>query len=436
MVENINKFHIKIGRLCKEKDWINVANEFLNFSAAGLKQDQDRRRKRASDLLQTIDDKGYYSHERLSKVLSLIYRSLEILLESNIKLRDRKHDRAGVEISCGLDLSSEMIQFINLFASEEILERKINATVADQIVDAMKSGKTSLDHTELEIPPILRSLWNIVLQTRIERSIPLTMGNHYERHTEERRKDSSNAEVGSTISTVTSTSGFVSEQIFKGAILAQRGVKNFIVPNVNKHIEAVGDFVKKNTDPVQEGIHRDDGSSIEKLSGNCVQKNPIHDDKLNKAVSLSSTSVEVTDILRRGVRTAAFNIRDFGTRKVNDMSSQWKENELGKQIVPDEEVRLIAAAAGKVGISTLGAAAILVETLFDASSSIAKTSVRVASDVTTHAHGEEAGKVVENAGIVAGNIIRVATHVAALEPIAMSKWVARNTGKVSMEDQR
>jgi len=232
-----------------------------------------------------------------------------------------------------------------------------------------------------------------------------------------------------TVEKISSGADIASEHIYKAAVFFQNGMKNYIVPNVNKGVEVAGEFVKQNTSPAES-----ENDARGEDSDDCHEKKKSDDSNLDEIIAFTDASVGATDKLRVGAKSAMFGLRDFSTRKINDASEVWKEKQIGKQIIPDDDAREVAIAAGKVGIATLAASAMFVETMFEATSEVAKKSVCVASDVTTHTHGQEAGKVVKNTGVAAGNILRTMTHVGAFEAGVMTKVVARNAAKVNMID--
>ena len=151
-------------------------------------------------------------------------------------------------------------------------------------------------------------------------------------------------------------------------------------------------------------------------------------------LDLTDASVKTTYSIRRGTRSVVYGVRDFSTRKVQSATDAWKEKQLGKQIIPNDDVRETVLATGKVGMATLGAAALLTKSIFEITKTIAQTQVKVASEVATHKYGEDAGKLVTITGVASGNVLRTITHVGMMEAQVLTKAITRNTAKVEMEE--
>jgi hypothetical protein len=90
-------------------------------------------------------------------------------------------------------------------------------------------------------------------------------------------------------------------------------------------------------------------------------------------LDLTDASVKTTYSIRRGTRSVVYGVRDFSTRKVQSATDAWKEKQLGKPIIPNDDVRETALATGKVGMATLGAAALLTKSIFEITKTIAQT---------------------------------------------------------------
>lgn len=222
----------------------------------------------------------------------------------------------------------------------------------------------------------------------------------------------------------------ISGHILTAAELAQIGLEKYVAPTVSKGITAVGKLIINNTESFNrlEGENENEDST----SGSTVDK----DVDVKDLVNLTDASVQTTDSIRRGAETAAFGVRDFSTRKIHDASEAWKEMELGRHIIPDDDVRETVVATGKVGMATLGAAALLTESIFNTTKAIAQTSVDVASQVANHKYGEDAGKLVKNTGVTSGNVLRTITHVGMLEAQVLTKVIVKNTAKIEMQEAK
>lgn len=210
----------------------------------------------------------------------------------------------------------------------------------------------------------------------------------------------------------------ISNQIITAAQFAKVGMAKYVVPTVTKGIEAVGDIVINHTEPLAKSNPQKPNDKIHN-----------NEKDLKYFVRISDQSVKTSDSIRRGARSVAFGVRDFSTRQVQSATTIWKEKELGKQMILDEDVLETIMATGKVGAATLGAAALLTETMFETTKAIAQTSVKVASDVANHKYGEDAGKLVQNTGDATGNVLRTITHVKMLKYQVLAQVIAKNTAK-------
>ena len=142
------------------------------------------------------------------------------------------------------------------------------------------------------------------------------------------------------------------------------------------------------------------------------------------ALTFSDAAKRASESAREGTRRAVCGIRDASTRGVQMVASKFEDGKLAEN-VPPQSLEVIKAA-GKVGIATLGAAAIIGEALIETSRTVAQNTAVVAADVIEHKYGTSAGKVVSDAGETAGNLLRTVGNVAMFEGTMVAKMAAKN----------
>ena len=106
-----------------------------------------------------------------------------------------------------------------------------------------------------------------------------------------------------------------------------------------------------------------------------------------------------------------------------------QDGQVTENILPDEDGRTIAAAAGQVGMASLGAIAIVGEAVLQSTRQVAKQTAVVMANVVQHRYGSSAGQAVRDAADTTGNIICTMANVAVFQGRALTKMVAKTTGK-------
>lgn len=185
------------------------------------------------------------------------------------------------------------------------------------------------------------------------------------------------------------------------------------VPVVTEGIDATGRLIKENLVP---------------------EEKPLVN-RPTEVVTLTYTGAtkRATGRVRESAQFVAFGIRDASTRGISKVAKKFEDENLGEELVQDKDMRDVMVAAGKVGLATLGAAAIVGEALFDTTKAVAQKTASVTADVVRHKYGDAAGRVVEDTTDSAGNILRTITHVGTLEVGVLKNVVAKNVGKVHSE---
>lgn len=431
----------------QQKDWLGITNEFMNLFGH-LKEHDEQHRENTTEVACTLLEAMHSTTLRLndcssdkrtekiklSALLLLAYKSLSEFARKKRKV-DEAHDNRSTSLPPSFKAAAnslvnemipstlclEIIQFMNLFVVDELTRKENRIEYAIQVMQALEFNELLTDG---DSQPAER-YWNNLIRSK--RSKP---------DSAEKQMKKSQTVDRETVETIVHAGDVLSDKLNCAANTFRESVKDLVVPNVNKGIEAAGEYVKNNTEPLKQSSS--DNKNLLKNKENVEECGERDDDPMIERIgslddmrAFSSASVDTTDAIRRGVRSAVFGVRDYSTRKLNDASELWKEKDVGRKIIPDDDVRSMATAAGKVGVAALSASAIFAETLFEATGEVAKTSVQVVSEVTTHKHGEEVGEVVKNTGVAAGNVLRTITHVGMIEASVLSKVVARNTAKVN-----
>mmetsp|Transcript_16147 Transcript_16147/g.24200 ORF Transcript_16147/g.24200 Transcript_16147/m.24200 type:complete len:464 (-) Transcript_16147:79-1470(-) len=433
--------------MCQQKDWLGITNEFMHLFEHLERHDKHREKTAeiACTLLKAMNSTTSRLNDcccinerkvriNLSGLLLLAYKSVSEFAKKKRKVDQAQDSRSTilkpsfnananrlVNEMLPSTLCLEIIQFMNLFVVDELIHEESRIEYAIKVLQALKFNEllSNGDSQPAEI------YWNNVIISK--RSKPSNAENQMNKSQTVDRE---------TLETIIHAGDVLSEKFNCVANCFREGMKEHVVPNMNKGIEAAGEYVKNNTEPLKQSSS--DKRNALKNKENVKEFDEGDNDRvierkgsLDDMRAFSSASVDTTDAIRRGVRSAVFGVRDYSTRKLNDASELWKEKDVGRKIIPDDDVRSMATAAGKVGVAALSASAIFAETLFEATGEVAKTSVQVVSEVTTHKHGEEVGEVVKNTGVAAGNVLRTITHVGMIEASVLSKVVARNTAKVN-----
>jgi len=148
----------------------------------------------------------------------------------------------------------------------------------------------------------------------------------------------------------------------------------------------------------------------------------------NGARSVSKRMMKKTEDITLGIRGAA-------AEAIVMISEKAEEADFAGKLCPHREGRECLEATGKVAITGLGAAALVLDALYDTSRKVAKKGCEVTADVARHRYGESAGKLVENTGHVLGNAIRTLYLVNQMSGDNFTRAVARDSGKVKLNRQ-
>jgi hypothetical protein len=110
-------------------------------------------------------------------------------------------------------------------------------------------------------------------------------------------------------------------------------------------------------------------------------------------------------------------------------AKRFDHEKLGQKLIPDQDHRDVLAAAGKVGIASLGASMVVGEAIYDTTKAIAQKTASVTADVVRHKYGDAAGQIIQDTSDTTGNILDAVARVTLLEARVFSKSIMKSTGK-------
>lgn len=439
----------------ERKEWRSTADEFISFI---LQKDVnvnvanvDKCRRRALELLQVIKDEAVASDHIILLVIDALRcyvttqfddqggdnnrnnhkddddcdsdndkdKDNNVEERENEKEKVNKFTHAIVEIlrsnSIEQTCKIHIIQFINLVLSKFSLDDDENMTEAETVYEALTQREEYYNSEDVVVSMADAGVDNIMTVPYWDEMLHLLKSK--ENITKAISSSSLNNETTRTdAESIKAAGDYAAEKLYLGSELFKKGLSQ-IVPKVTDGIEHLGKLAKQNIKPA---------SNLKKES----EEGTKDDDQV---VAVTEASVHATDIFRESAKVVAFGIRDYSTKGINKLTEKWEENELGKELCPENELREAIALAGKVSIASIGATVNVAESIFEATKAVAQTSVKVTADVAQHAYGGNTGAVIENTGKATGNVLRGVTHIGMLEGQVLSKAIVRNTAKVNMD---
>mmetsp|Transcript_37333 Transcript_37333/g.42666 ORF Transcript_37333/g.42666 Transcript_37333/m.42666 type:complete len:502 (-) Transcript_37333:323-1828(-) len=201
-----------------------------------------------------------------------------------------------------------------------------------------------------------------------------------------------------------------------------RSLKWSVVPVIHYGLDIAGDNAKRLLTPVEHQKTRRKGALM------TVCKNPTS----VRAIANCTTVIrQVSNGVRLQAKQMSSEIRDIPNQGFQMVVKKVEDEELVEKLVPDEDHREVLAAAGKIGVASVGAAAIVSEAIIDTSSSIVRKTASVTADVVRHKYGDSAGQIVKDTSDTTGNILRTVGHLTGMNPNpkGMTKMVAKNVSK-------
>lgn len=198
------------------------------------------------------------------------------------------------------------------------------------------------------------------------------------------------------------------EYIAGAAQWVERGLK-WSVPVINCGLETAGDKLKAIIVPQENSLNAE-------AVANCT-----------------SAAKQATDEVRLSTKRAVNGIRNASTVRIQRAAKRFEDEKMGQKLVPDEDHREVLAAAGKVGIASLGAATIVAEAIFDTTKAVTRKTVSVTADVVRYKYGDTAGQIIQDTSDTTENIMRTIAHVATFEARVLTKSIVRSTNKRQFE---
>lgn len=214
-------------------------------------------------------------------------------------------------------------------------------------------------------------------------------------------------------SMVLQRSEFIASKIGECANLVSGALEGKVVPTVTNGIDQAGNLVKKNIPPAQE---------------------PIIDSR-TAAVTLTCTDVmrRSTHGIRSGTQIVSTRVRSGATtvaKIVGDCIAEEANSPNKEETKEQTEKREMLAAAGALSMATVGAVALVGESVLESSKAVVKKTTCVTADIVRHRHGDDAGQIISDVFESTGNVLSItrtsfqATHI--------SKAATKNIAKMHL----
>ena len=149
----------------------------------------------------------------------------------------------------------------------------------------------------------------------------------------------------------------------------------------------------------------------------------------------TSVAKVATTGVREKAEQAAHGIRDISVFGIHLVANKFEEKQIGRTLVPDQNHRNVLVAAGRIGIATFGAVAVVGEAVLETTNSITRKTVSVTADVVSYKYGDQVGQIVQDGCDTTGNILTTITKFAMLEGRVLTKAVVKNAGKLQFRKQ-
>ncbi|KAL3906619.1 MAG: hypothetical protein SGILL_009196 [Bacillariaceae sp.] len=163
-----------------------------------------------------------------------------------------------------------------------------------------------------------------------------------------------------------------------------------------------------------------------------VEKNPLISDRdAVVAMTFSNAAKRASEYAREGTKVAVVSICDASLTGLQRVGNTLGDQNFADNLSP--EGKEVLKAAGKIGIATVGAAAIVGEAIVGTGRSVASKTADVTADVVGHKYGVTAGEVAKNAADTADNVFRAVGNVALVDGTVLAKTVVKNVGKEQID---
>lgn len=204
------------------------------------------------------------------------------------------------------------------------------------------------------------------------------------------------------------------------AIMISVGAK-LVEEGMARSVPVISSQIDRTVSKVKENIRPDDYPLI-------VDQEAI------VALTFSDAARRVSETAREETRKAVGEIYNVSSKGIRLLADQLDETNMSNRLPP--EGREALKAAGKVGMATIGAAAIIGEALLETSRAVLEQTAAATADVVEHKYGTSAGQVASDAGETAVNVHRAFSNVTLVsEGTVLAKSLARQTGKDQVQQE-
>mmetsp|Transcript_23847 Transcript_23847/g.68493 ORF Transcript_23847/g.68493 Transcript_23847/m.68493 type:complete len:454 (+) Transcript_23847:156-1517(+) len=212
-------------------------------------------------------------------------------------------------------------------------------------------------------------------------------------------------------SMVLQRSEFIASKIGECGNWVSTSLHGKVVPTVNNGIDQAGNLVKKTIPPAPEPII----------------------DRRTAAVTLTCTDAvrRSTHGIRSGTQVVSTRVRSGATsvaKIVGDCIAEEANSPDKEETKEQTEKRELLAAAGALSMATVGAVALVGESIIESGKAVVYQTSNVTADIVRHRHGDDAGQIVSDVFESTGNVLSItrtsfqATHI--------SKAATKNIAKM------
>lgn len=150
--------------------------------------------------------------------------------------------------------------------------------------------------------------------------------------------------------------------------------------------------------------------------------------------AISSTTKRASEYAHESSKVVAESSVDRTLSGLNSLANRVEEStDMADQFSP--ESREIIKAAGKIGIASVGAVAVVAEAVMETSRSLGSKTANVTADVVGHKYGSVAGEVAQDAADTYTNVLETMANITkASNGSKLVQAVAENAGKNQVEE--
>ena len=149
------------------------------------------------------------------------------------------------------------------------------------------------------------------------------------------------------------------------------------------------------------------------------------------AMAFSDALKRSSEYAREGTKVAVSSLCDASISGLHKVSEKLGDEKFTERLSP--EGREVMKAAGKIGVATVGAAAIVGEAIVETGREVVTKTAGVSADVVRHKYGATAGEVAKNAADTAENVFRAMGNAALMDGSIFASTVAKSAGKEQVD---